>query len=98
MRTKAIYVIVLGVVALGAIIAAVIAGDRGNTISISGLIAIAAACVGALATLAHDFNRPESDSPAFSGYPPQTQPPYGWQEGRGWAEDDTTQQRPPEAQ
>jgi len=83
MKTRSLYIVVLGVIALGAIIAAVYVAkeDHPNTtvgLIGGGLIAIAAFVVGALATLAHEIRDfPPDDEPWTPNQPPP------------WSHDDT---------
>jgi len=80
-----VFVVMLGIVAISAIAAAVVAGELGNSNTVSGLIAIAATAVGSLATIAHttveipvirrDSWRPDPIPPISPPIPPPTPPP-----------------------
>lgn len=86
MKTNAVYIVVLGIVALGSVVAVVFAGDRGIDNSISGLVAIGAAAVGALATLARDSNHSAENEIVVPTYPYSPPPAHGWpsQQPRDW--------------
>lgn len=77
--TSRVYILTLGLIAISAIVAAVVAGDRDVTNAVSGLIAIAAGAVGALATMANYNKRSENpvvgDTYTFEPIPPPTPPP-----------------------
>jgi hypothetical protein len=84
MNSRTVFIIVMGVVALTALVSIAIESHWGSNVAINGTVAIAGAAVGALATLAGGNGKPMNDTnyievnPSPPGF---SQPPrHGWPE------------------
>jgi hypothetical protein len=85
MTTRAVYIVVLGVLALAGILSAAFASKLdNNTQVITGVLVVAGVAVGALATMARDFHEirinPQVEVRGARTY---TEPQGGWPE-HGW--------------